>query len=99
MARLADLSRQVNGQLDTRMAKLEKLLADADRKIENLGETGRGERGEGDDGGGAIAPLSMGVIWPRRFDRLLSRSWARVIRRPVEGRQGGRRCWNWLRRG
>ena len=36
MAELADLSRQINGQLDTRMARLEILLARADQAIVNL---------------------------------------------------------------
>ncbi len=34
MAALADMSREINGQLDTRAAKLEILLAQADKKIE-----------------------------------------------------------------
>jgi hypothetical protein len=36
MAELADLSRQINGQLDTRMAKIDFLLREADQKIEKL---------------------------------------------------------------
>ena len=36
MAELAELSRQINGQLDTRMAKLEILLQEADKMIKNL---------------------------------------------------------------
>ncbi len=36
MAALADMSRQINGQLDTRMAKLEILLDKADKSIETL---------------------------------------------------------------
>lgn len=36
MAELADLSRQLNGQLDTRMARLEILLAQADQAIADL---------------------------------------------------------------
>lgn len=36
MAELAGLSRQINGQLDTRMARLEILLAQADRAIEKM---------------------------------------------------------------
>ena len=36
MARLADLSRQINGQIDTRTAKLEQLLHDADKAINKL---------------------------------------------------------------
>jgi hypothetical protein len=35
---LADLSRQVNGQLDTRIARLDLLLVEADRKIKMLQE-------------------------------------------------------------
>jgi len=36
MAALADLSRQINGQIDTRLAKLEILLRQADEKIDAL---------------------------------------------------------------
>ena len=36
MADLADLARQVNGQIDTRIAKLEYVIADADTKLEEL---------------------------------------------------------------
>jgi len=36
MAALADLSRQINGQIDTRLAKLEILLHQADQKIARL---------------------------------------------------------------
>lgn len=36
MAELADLSRQINGQLDTRLARMDLLLREADRKIETL---------------------------------------------------------------
>ena len=47
MARLADLSRQINGQIDTRTAKLEQLLGRADRAIEALKEAAA-------DGGGEV---------------------------------------------
>jgi len=36
MAELADLSRQVNGQLDTRIARMDLLIEEADRKIKQL---------------------------------------------------------------
>lgn len=36
MAHLADLSREINGQIDTRIAKLEHLLRDADHTIQRL---------------------------------------------------------------
>jgi len=36
MAELADLARQVNGQIDTRIAKLEYVIADADKKLDLL---------------------------------------------------------------
>ena len=42
MSELADMSRQVNGELDTRTAKLEILLDEADRKIAML-QSGLGE--------------------------------------------------------
>lgn len=38
MAALADLSRQINGQIDTRLAKLETLLHQADQTIKQFGE-------------------------------------------------------------
>jgi hypothetical protein len=38
MAALADLSRQINGQIDTRLAKLEILLRQADEKIDALNQ-------------------------------------------------------------
>ena len=38
MASLADLSRQINGQIDTRLAKLQILIRDADRMIKRLEE-------------------------------------------------------------
>jgi DNA-binding NarL/FixJ family response regulator len=38
MAALADLSRQINGQIDTRLAKLEILLRQADEKIDILNQ-------------------------------------------------------------
>ena len=38
MADLADLARQVNGQIDTRIAKLEYVIANADKKLEELHE-------------------------------------------------------------
>jgi len=38
MARLADLSRQINGQIDTRLARLEIMLRQADETIKNLEE-------------------------------------------------------------
>jgi hypothetical protein len=43
MAELADLSRGINGQLDTRMARLEILLAQADETIEKLSGDGTQE--------------------------------------------------------
>lgn len=36
MSQLADLSRQINGQIDTRIAKLELLIREADRTIDRL---------------------------------------------------------------
>ena len=39
MAELADLARQINGELDTRTARLELLLREADRKIAVLKQT------------------------------------------------------------
>ena len=39
MAELADLSRQINGQIDTRLAKLNALLDEADRTIARLEQT------------------------------------------------------------
>ena len=38
MADLADMARQVNGQIDTRIAKLEYVIATADKKLEQLDE-------------------------------------------------------------
>lgn len=38
MAELAELSRQINGQIDTRLAKLELLIREADRKLAQLEE-------------------------------------------------------------
>lgn len=53
MAELADLARQVNGQLDTRMAKLEILLRQADETIQRLAQaqnyilpSGNGDRSD-----------------------------------------------------
>ena len=39
MAALADLSRQINGQIDTRLAKLDILLQQADETIERLSQS------------------------------------------------------------
>jgi uncharacterized protein DUF6115 len=36
MAQLAELSRQINGQIDTRVAKLEILIAEAERSVQKL---------------------------------------------------------------
>jgi len=47
MAALADLSRQINGQIDTRLAKLETLLHQADQTIKQLGELVGGEDNTG----------------------------------------------------
>ena len=47
MAELADLSRQINGQIDTRVAKLEILLDEAERTISRL-EGQSGARSESD---------------------------------------------------
>ncbi len=49
MAALADLSRQINGQIDTRLAKLETLLHQADQTIKQLGELVGGEDNTGRD--------------------------------------------------
>ena len=52
MGELSDLSRQINGQLDTRLAKLEVILREADRAIARLeGRLGKtGEQGKVVDG-------------------------------------------------
>ena len=81
MARLADLSRQVNGQLDTRMAKLEKLLADADGKIEKLGEMGGGDAGEAAGGGRAESAAE--------YARNLAEE-VRQVSEPVRGASGSK---------
>ena len=48
MAALADLSRQINGQIDTRLAKLEILLKQADQKIAQL-ENSAGDKEDNPD--------------------------------------------------
>ena len=56
MAELADLSRQINGQLDTRLARLEILLAEADRAIGRLSDEPGGSRNGAIE---AVAPLGV----------------------------------------
>ena len=65
MAALADLSRQINGQIDTRLAKLEVLLSQADETIAKLDgvvggrkrsvKAGQGRGGETEGAKGAVA--------------------------------------------
>ncbi len=43
MMRLEELAREINGQVDTRFAKLEKALADADARIAELKRLGAGQ--------------------------------------------------------
>ncbi len=46
LVELQDLSRKINAQIDTRFAKLEAAIADADRRIEVLQRLSRAARGE-----------------------------------------------------
>jgi len=46
LVELQDLSRKINAQIDTRFAKLEAAIADADRRIEALQRLSRAARGE-----------------------------------------------------
>lgn len=61
MAELADLSRQINGQLDSRMAKLEILLARADDMIQQLNAAA------GDDGSDASAETLSSDEYAKRI--------------------------------
>jgi|GEM_PF-849285 len=66
MASLADLSRQINGQIDTRLAKLQVLLHDADNSVQRLqeltgkapGKTGPASPVIDDSAAGAVRDLS-----------------------------------------
>jgi len=66
MAALAELSRQINGQIDIRLAKLQLLLHDADKAVQRLqqltgkaeGKTGPGPTAIDEAAAGAVRDLS-----------------------------------------
>ena len=62
MLQLDDLSRQVHGQLDTKLARLEKLIRDADRRIERLA------RMQGDTEGSASLDILLSKEMPHGLE-------------------------------
>ena len=50
---LHDAARRLNAQMDTKSAKLEALITDADERIRRLSRTGRGESSSGEAGSAA----------------------------------------------